>query len=61
VPCGRNELRLINKARERRIEFRGLSQEIESSLGVSAPDWQEEIDLGIWIDQVLRGHDRKSV
>jgi len=49
---------LSTRARERRIEFRGLSQEIES-LGVSAPDWQEEIDLGIWIDQILRGHDQE--
>ncbi len=30
------------RARERRIEYRGLSQEIEGSLGVSTPDWQEE-------------------
>jgi DNA-directed RNA polymerase specialized sigma24 family protein len=50
---------LSTKARERRLEFRGLSQDIESSLGVSAPDWQEEVDLGIWIDQILRGHDQQ--
>jgi DNA-directed RNA polymerase specialized sigma24 family protein len=50
---------LSARARERRIEFRGLSQEIEGSLSVSAPDWQEEVDLGIWIDQILQGHDHE--
>jgi DNA-directed RNA polymerase specialized sigma24 family protein len=45
------------KTRERRIEFRGLSQEIEDSLGASAPDWQEDLEFWIWVDQVLQGHD----
>jgi DNA-directed RNA polymerase specialized sigma24 family protein len=47
------------KTRERRIEFRGLSHEIEGSLRAAAPDWQEEVDLWIWVDQVLQCHDRE--
>jgi DNA-directed RNA polymerase specialized sigma24 family protein len=50
---------LSTRTRERRIEFRGLSREIEDSLGVFAPDWQEEVDLGIWIDQILQGQDHE--
>jgi DNA-directed RNA polymerase specialized sigma24 family protein len=50
---------LSTRARERRIEYRGLSQEIEGSLGVSSPDWQEELEFSVWVDQVLQGHDRE--
>jgi hypothetical protein len=46
------------KAKERRIEFRGLSQEIEGSLGESKSDWQE-VELWIWVDQILQGQDRE--
>jgi DNA-directed RNA polymerase specialized sigma24 family protein len=45
------------KARERRVEFRGLSHELEGSLGACAPDWQEDADLWIWVDQVLQSKD----
>jgi DNA-directed RNA polymerase specialized sigma24 family protein len=47
------------KARERRIEFRGLSHEIEDPLNARAPDWQDEVDLWIWVDQVLQCKDRE--
>jgi hypothetical protein len=46
------------KERERRIEFRGLGQEIESSTGTSAPDWQEEVEVAILVDQLLQKEDR---
>jgi hypothetical protein len=46
------------KAKERRIEFRGLSQEIEGCLGGSTSDWQE-IELWIWVNQILQGQDRE--
>ena len=47
------------RARERRIEFRGLSHEIEGSIGSSVPGWQDEVELWIWVDQILQGHDRE--
>jgi hypothetical protein len=47
------------KARERRIEFRGLNHEIEGTLSTGARDWQDEVDLWIWVDQVLQYHDRE--
>jgi DNA-directed RNA polymerase specialized sigma24 family protein len=46
------------KAKERRIEFRGLSQEIEGSLAESTSDWQE-VELWIWVHQILQGQDRE--
>jgi DNA-directed RNA polymerase specialized sigma24 family protein len=47
------------RSRERRIEFRGLSQEIEASLGPAAADWQEELEFTVWVDQVLQNHARE--
>ena len=44
------------RVKERRIEFRGLSQEVEEDPGASAPGWQEELEFWIWVDQVLQGH-----
>jgi DNA-directed RNA polymerase specialized sigma24 family protein len=46
-------------SRERRIEFRGLSHDIERSLGASAEDWQEDLEFWVWVDQVFQGHDRE--
>jgi DNA-directed RNA polymerase specialized sigma24 family protein len=47
------------RAREQRIEFRGLSQEVVDSLGVSAPDWVADIELSILVHQILQGKDRE--
>jgi DNA-directed RNA polymerase specialized sigma24 family protein len=44
------------RAQERKIEFHGLSQEIETSPGVLAPEWQTDLEFWIWVDQVLQGH-----
>ena len=43
------------RAQERRIEFHGLSQEVETSPGASASEWQRELEFWIWVDQVLQG------
>jgi DNA-directed RNA polymerase specialized sigma24 family protein len=47
------------RSRERRIEFRGLSQDIEHSVGASGEDWQEDLEFWVWVDQVFQGHDRE--
>ena len=43
------------KIREGRIHYRGLSQDIEATLGPVAPDWQEEAELRICVDQAFQG------
>ena len=48
------------KTRERRIDYRGLGQNIEAALDPISSDWQEEVELSIWVDQVLRGHDAET-
>ena len=48
------------KSRERRIDYRGLSQNVEATLDLTAPDWQEEVELSIWVDQLLQGHDAET-
>lgn len=48
------------KSREGRIEYRGLSHEVERSLDPTAPGWQEEVEVAILVDQVLRGHDPEN-
>ena len=46
------------RKRENRIEYRGLSYDIETSLGPSAPGWQDDVEFWIWIDQLLHGEER---
>ncbi len=48
------------KTREGRIDYCGLGQDIESTLRPIAPDWQDEIELSIWVDQVFRGQDTET-
>jgi len=43
------------KARESRIDYRGLSRDLEATTGTAAPDWRGEVELWIWVDQVLNG------
>ena len=43
--------------RESRIDYRGLSQEVEA-IGPSAEDGRGEVELSIWADQILEGHNR---
>jgi DNA-directed RNA polymerase specialized sigma24 family protein len=50
---------MSTKAREGRIQYRGLSHDIEASLGPTAPDWKADVELSIWIDQLLRSQDRE--
>jgi DNA-directed RNA polymerase specialized sigma24 family protein len=45
------------KARERRVVFRGLGHDIESTLFPAASDWQDELELWICAEQVLEGDD----
>ena len=45
------------KKRERRIDFRGLSRDIEATLVPAAVDSQRELELWICADQALRGED----
>jgi len=47
------------KARERKIEFWGLGQDVEASAGASAPNWQEEVDMAILVDQILPDPDHE--
>ena len=44
------------KAREGRIDYRGLGQDIETTLGPAAPNEHEDAELAIWADQILEGH-----
>jgi len=48
---------IATKMREKKIEFWGLSHDIEINLGASAPHWQQEVEVWIWIDQLLNGED----
>lgn len=48
------------KAREGRIDYRGLGQDIEATLGPAAPDEHEDAELAIWVDQILEGHNRDT-
>jgi hypothetical protein len=48
------------KSREGRIDYRGLGQDIEATLGSAAPDARDDVDLSIWIDQILEGHNRDT-
>jgi DNA-directed RNA polymerase specialized sigma24 family protein len=48
------------KTREGRIDYRGLGQDIEANLNPIAADWQEDIDISIWVDQVFRGEDTET-
>lgn len=43
------------KARESRIDYRGLSRDLEAMTGTVAPEWRGEVELWIWVDQVLNG------
>ena len=43
------------KARESRMDYRGLSRDLEAINGTAAPEWRGEIELWIWVDQVLNG------
>jgi hypothetical protein len=45
------------KDRESRIDYRGLSQEVEA-IGPAAEDGRGEVELSIWADQILEGHNR---
>jgi DNA-directed RNA polymerase specialized sigma24 family protein len=47
------------RTREKRIEFRGLSHDVEATLGVAAPNWREEVELWIWVDQLLHDQNRE--
>jgi len=47
------------KTKEARIGYCGLSHDIEEALEPMAPDWQRDVELSIWIDEVLRGQDRE--
>ncbi len=47
---------ITTKIREGRIHYSGLSQEIEATLRLTAPDWQEEAELRICIDQAFHGN-----
>lgn len=51
-----NHVKTIKK-RERRIDFRGLSSDIEATLQPPAVDSQRELELWICADQALRGED----
>lgn len=41
------------RAREARIEYRGLARDVEAEFSVSSDSWDDELELAIWIDQVL--------
>jgi DNA-directed RNA polymerase specialized sigma24 family protein len=41
------------KTRESRIDYRGLSRDLEATTSAAAPDWRREVELWIWVDQVL--------
>lgn len=41
------------RAREARIEYRGLARDFEAEFSVSSDSWDDELELAIWIDQVL--------
>jgi len=45
------------KGRESRIDYLGLSQEVEA-IGPPAEDGRGEVELSIWADQILEGHNR---
>lgn len=44
------------KTRESKIDYRGLGQDIEAARGPAAPDEHEDVELSIWADQILEGH-----
>lgn len=48
------------KTRERRIDYRGLGKDIEAAVDPIPSGWQEEIELSIWVDQLLRGHNAET-
>jgi DNA-directed RNA polymerase specialized sigma24 family protein len=50
---------ISTKKKEGRIQYRGRSEDVEASLRPSAPDWQAEVEVAIWIDQVLSHQDRE--
>jgi len=60
--CRVAAVNLVNttKKKEGRIDYRGLTQEIEATLSPTAPDWQEELELSICVDQALHGQDREA-
>jgi len=45
------------RSREARIEYRGLATDVEAEFSVSSDPWDDELELAIWIDQVI---DRES-
>jgi DNA-directed RNA polymerase specialized sigma24 family protein len=47
------------KIREGRIQYRGLSKDIEASLSPSAPDSKGIVERAIWIDQLFRDEDQE--
>lgn len=48
------------KAREGRVDYRGLGQDIEAALGPAATDEHGDAELAIWVDQILQGHNRDT-
>jgi DNA-directed RNA polymerase specialized sigma24 family protein len=48
---------LTERAKERRVEYRGLDRDIATSIGVPAADSHREIEVWILIDQLLHGRD----
>jgi DNA-directed RNA polymerase specialized sigma24 family protein len=46
------------RTREARIEYVGSNQNIEASLSPCAQDWQEEVEMWIWVDEILHDQDR---
>ena len=48
------------KAREHRINYRGLGRDIEATLGPAAPDGHGDAELAIWAGQILEGHNRET-
>jgi DNA-directed RNA polymerase specialized sigma24 family protein len=44
------------KTREGRVDYRGLSQDVEATLDPNAPEWYDYVELAVYVDQVLQGH-----
>jgi len=44
------------KTREGRVDYRGLSQDVEATLDSNAPEWSGDVELSVYVDQVLQGH-----